>query len=180
MARMHPSWPSLLAFLFALPAAGCHRANYTPDYLSTDGFRYRAASAVVGAAFDTLRVAVVLVNDSRQPRLILISTCAPVNRVGFTVRANARKWDSDVWQPPIKQATSDAAGHPIIFVCDPMGMGLAPGALRTFVRTVPVRQVLGDSLPNGRYRVTARIRINSELVRGLEAGDVDLSSPPRS
>lgn len=179
---MHRSWPTLLAFLSPLSFIGCHRVSYTPEFLRTDGFRYRAGSAVVGAALDTLRVAVVVVNDSRQQRLILISSfCAPFNRVGFTVKADARKWDSDVWQPPpVQPPTRDSSGTPIIYACDPRMMGLSPRALRVFVLAVPVRQVLGDSLPNGRYRVTARVRINGEFVRGLEAGDVELSSPPMS
>jgi hypothetical protein len=45
------------------------------------------------------------------------------------------------------------------------------------VLTVPVREALGDSLPNGRYRVTARVLINGQLVQGLELGDVELSLP---
>lgn len=160
-------------FLLALPSVSCHRVSYTPDYLRTDGFRYRAGSAVVGPALDTLRVAVVVVNESRQPRFILISSfCAPFNRVGVTVRAHGRKWDSDVWQPPPPQ--------PIIKACSESTWGLAPGASRTFVLAVAVREVLGDSLPNGRYGVTARVQINAQLVRGLELGDVDfrLRKPP--
>ncbi len=176
---MHRFWPPLLAFLSAVPYVGCHRASYTPDYLRTDGFRYRAGSAVVGSALDTLRVAVVVVNESRQPRLIFMSSfCAPFNRVGVTVRADGRKWDSDVWQPPLPQpASRDAFGNPILKACSASALGLAPGASTTFVLAVAVREVLGDSLPNGRYRVTARVHINAQLVRGLELGDVELSSP---
>jgi hypothetical protein len=86
-----------------------------PDFLRTDGFRYRAGSAVVGAALDTLRVAVVVVNDSRQPRLIWMSSiCAPFNRIGVTVSSSARKWDSDIWQPAKRLPTRDSAGNPIL------------------------------------------------------------------
>jgi hypothetical protein len=175
---MHRSWTSLLAFLFALPSAGCHRVSYTPEFLRTDGFRYRAGSAVVGAALDTLRVAVVVVNESRQPRFILISSfCAPFNRIGVTVRAHGRKWDSDVWRPPPPQpASRDAFGNLILKGCSVVALGLAPGASRTFVLAVAVREILGDSLPNGRYQVAARVQINAQLVRGLELGDVELSS----
>lgn len=175
MAHIHRFQFCLFAFL-ALSLVGCHRTSARYEFLRTNGFRYRTGSAVVGTALDTLRVAVVVVNESRQPRLIWMSSiCAPFNRVGVSVSSNARKWDSDIWQPPKRLPTRDPSGIPIICAGPASMLGLPPGASRTFVLAVPVREVLGDSLPNGRYRVTARVLINGDLVRGLELGDVDLS-----
>jgi hypothetical protein len=173
MARMHCSWSTLLALLSAPSFFGCHRVNYTPELLSTDGFRYRAGSAVVGAALDTLRVAVVAVNDSRQERAIVVSSpCAPFNRVAARVRAGARQWDSEIWHPAKQPADRDSSGTPIVSGCSLLVTAIAPEASITFVLAIPVREVLGDSLPRGRYRVTARVRINGKLVRGLDAGDI--------
>lgn len=175
---MHRSWLTLLAFLSPLSFIGCHRASYTPDLLRTGGFRYRAGSAVVGAELDTLRVAVVAVNDSRQQRAIVVSSpCAPFNRVAASVRASAREWDSEIWHPPKQPPDHDSSGIPIFNGCSLMVLWISPGASKTFVLAVPVVEVLGDSLPRGRYRITARVRVNGQLVRGLDAGDVELSSP---
>jgi hypothetical protein len=57
-------------------------------------------------------------------------------------------------------------------------IGLPPGKSTTFVLLVAVKDVLGDSLPEGRYHVTATVRVSGALVRGLSAGEVKLSSPP--
>jgi hypothetical protein len=86
MARMHRRWSTLTLASAAL-LAGCHHtASTTPEFLRTDGFRYQAASGVVGRASDTLRVAVVVVNQSRDPRLVPVSSiCAPFNRVSAEV-----------------------------------------------------------------------------------------------
>jgi hypothetical protein len=180
MARMHRSRSTLLPFSSALLFVSCHHpASNTLEFLRTEGFRYRAGSAVVGAASDTLRIAVVAVNGSPDERAIVISSpCAPFNRVAASVRASAREWDSDTWLPAKQPASHDSIGRPIFFGCSMMVMGISPGTSRTFVLVIPVSEVLGDSLPRGRYRITARVRINGELVRGLEAGEVELSSPP--
>ena len=57
-------------------------------------------------------------------------------------------------------------------------IGLPPGKSKTFVLLVPVKDVLGDSLPEGRYHVTANVRVNGTQVRGLRAGELTLSAPP--
>ena len=175
---MHRSWLTLLAFLSPLSFIGCHRVSYTPELLRTDGLRYRAGSAVVGAALDTPRVAVVAVNDSHQPRAKVVSSpCAPFNRVAASVRESAREWDSEIWERRKQPVYRDASGGPILSGCSLIVETILPGESKTYVLAVPVREVLGDSLPRGRYRVTARVRINGELVRGLDAGDVELSPP---
>jgi hypothetical protein len=56
-------------------------------------------------------------------------------------------------------------------------IGILPGKSITFTLAVPVEDVLGDSLPNGRYHVTVSIRVSGKHVRGLNANDVELSSP---
>jgi hypothetical protein len=40
-----------------------------------------------------------------------------------------------------------------------------------------VTEVLGDSLPAGRYRVIAQLRLNGFLTRRFSAGDVQLAAP---
>jgi hypothetical protein len=57
-------------------------------------------------------------------------------------------------------------------------MSFPPGTSYTYLLNVPVREVLGDSLHAGRYRVTARLYINDKFVPDLQAGDVELVAPP--
>ena len=179
MARMSRYRPTLFAFVSALSFLSCHRVSYSPEFLRTDGFQYRAWSAVIGAALDTLQVAVVTVNDSRQQRVIVVSSpCAPFIRVAARIRAGGREWDSEIWHPTKQAAERDSSGTPIVSGCSLIVMQISPGVSKTFVLAVPVKEVLADSLPRGRYRVIARVRINGELIQGLEAGDVELSPPP--
>jgi len=153
--------------------------SHTLEFLRTDGFRYRAGNAVVGPALDTLRIAVVVVNGSGEQRAIpLSSLCAPFNRVAASVTSRGREWESDAWRPARQPASRDSSGRPMFFACPMQVMGIAPGASKTFVLAVPVSEVLGDSLPSGRYRVTARVRVSGKLVRGLDAGEVEFASPP--
>jgi hypothetical protein len=178
MRRMHRHWSTLTLTSAAL-LAGCHHTATTPEFLRTEGFRYQAASGVVGRASDTLRVAVVVVNQSRDTRLVPVSSiCAPFNRVRAKVTGNGKEWDSDAWRPVKQPETHDASGRPIFFACTMQVIGLAPGKSTTFVLLVPVKDVLGDSLPEGRYQVSANVRVSGRQVRGLSAGEVKLSSPP--
>ena len=56
-------------------------------------------------------------------------------------------------------------------------MFLPPGAAYTFSLSVPVREILGDSLSGGRYQIKASLDINGRRVRDLAAGGVDLTPP---
>jgi hypothetical protein len=179
MVRMHRRW-SIFTLAFEVLLAGCHhRTSSTPEFLRTDDFRYQAGSAVVGRVSDTLRVAVVVLNQSRDARLVPVSSaCAPLNRINAKVTGNGKAWNSDMWRPAKQQETQDASGRPIIHACPMQAFGLLPGKSTTFVLLVPMKDVLGDSLPEGRYHVTASVRVSGTQVRGLNAGEVKLSSPP--
>ncbi len=178
---MHLLRPSLVAFLALLSLVGCHRLNDKPGPLNTDGYRYRAGSAIVGTARDTLRVAVVVVNESDQQRELGFPSCPPVyDAVKARVAASRRHWDSEVYEQEKQPIPRDSTGKPIPRFCTLMLpiMTFPPGGSYTYVLNVPVREVLGDSLPSGHYGVTARLVINGKLVRDLDAGDVELSAPP--
>jgi hypothetical protein len=106
------------------------------------------------------------------------STCAPFNRVRAKVTGNGKEWDSDIWRPVKEPKTRDSSGRPIIYACPMQAIGLAPGKSESFVLLVPVKDVLGDSLREGRYHVSASVRVSGTEVRGLSAGEVKLSAPP--
>jgi len=148
--------------------------------MKIDGFRYSVGSAVVGPALDTLRVAVVVVNGSSQQRFLSFPHCPPVlNPVKAIVRGESKEWNSETSEIHKQSQYFDSTGKPILQVCDLVliGMTFPPEGSYTYVLKVPVREVLGDSLPTGRYRVTAQLRLNGYLTRRLAAGDVDLTAP---
>ena len=176
---MHRSRHTCCA-LASLALVACHRAaRTTPEFLSTNAFRYSARSTVVGAGLDTLRVTVLVTNASDDQRLIVASSgCAPFNRIAATIRANQHKWDSEVWRPVKAPPTYDDSGRAIAYGCAMRALPLPPGTSHSFVLDIPVSGVLGDSLKSGRYVITASVRINGALVRGLDAGQLELGAPP--
>jgi hypothetical protein len=180
MARMHRCF-AITSSLVAIAFLGCHQMRYGPMSMSTSGFRFSAGSAVVGPASDTLRVAVVVVNESRDQRELAIPTCPPVlNQVQATVTAKGRKWNSVSYDKRQWSGYFDSTGNEIPHACLAYlrVMILPPGASNTYVLKVPVREVLGDSLAAGRYTVKARLSINGDIIRGLPGSTVELSSPP--
>jgi hypothetical protein len=54
-----------------------------------------------------------------------------------------------------------------------------PGHSAAAAVKVPVRDVLGDSLPPGQYRVEARLTGNAWKAGWLPAGEVPLRLPPQ-
>lgn len=157
--------------------AGCHRAYRGPDWMSTAGYRYRAGAAVVGPERDTLRVAVVVVNESNQQRELPFSHCPPyANAVKARVVAGGRNWNSEVYEERQHGVFRDSTGKPIPEFCGGslIVMTFPPGGSYTSVLKVPLREILGDSLPSGRYRVTARLVGSGGDGRKLDAGEVVL------
>src|SRR2546430_1429779 len=159
MARMHRLQVSCSALVLGF--IGCHRFKNAPGLLSAEGFRYSAGSAIVGAAHDTLRIAVVVVNESNQQRVIGFPWCPPIyNPLKARVSARRRAWDSEPYEQRKDPMPRDSTGKPsrACLAMLPV-MSFPPGGSHTYVLNVPVREVLGDSLPAGRYRVTARLYI---------------------
>ena len=156
--------------------AGCHHHRRDGfDMLSRRGYRYRVGSALVGPARDTLRVVVVVLNESKEMRGIAFGSCGMSgNELTARLTASGHSWKSDI---PEKHPVvfHDSAGRVIEQVCLAVlhVMTFPPGHSTTYVLETPVRDILGDSLPNGRYHVTARLWDQ----RHLDAGEVTLLSP---
>ncbi len=167
-----------LGLLAVLTSTACHRANSSDEMLSIQDFRYSARSAVVGPALDTLRVEVTVVNGSRKERFISVKECPPfMHPVKAVLRMESKAWSSEVSEIHKKPQYFDSTGKPIPQIClaDLPGFTFPPGGSYTYVLKVPVAEVLGDSLPPGRYRVSAQLRLNGYLTRKLSAGDVELT-----
>jgi hypothetical protein len=164
----------------AVPAiVGCHSRSEVPERLRLDGFRFSAQSGLVGATGDSLRVEVVVRNLSPTYRTIVVSSCTPTVAVSV-YRAN-KKWDSDAWEQSKLPVYHDSVGRiiPMNSMCSIISSGnMPPGIATEFLREIPVGEILGDSLPSGRYKVKAHLRINSQAVEDLSAGELELRVPP--
>jgi hypothetical protein len=169
MRRVYVSFVVCCALVLV---AGCHhRRGHEPDFLSKRGYRYSAGSALVGRSLDTLRVAVVVVNESKEMRGIAANYCrTPANAVTARLVARGRSWSSPTNEEPV--VFHDSAGNVMEQACvaSLMLVTFPPGHSMTFVLKTPVKDILGDSLPPARYHVTARLWDEQ-----LKAGDVTLS-----
>ncbi len=145
--------------------------------MSTAGYRYRAGAAVVGPERDTLRVAVVVVNESNQQRELAFYGC-PLwgHAVKIQVVAGGRNWNSEVYDEQQHVGFRDSTGKLMPEICmgDLRVMRFPSGASYTSVLKAPIKEILGDSLPGGRYRVTAQLVGNGGDGRKLDAGKVFL------
>jgi hypothetical protein len=134
--------------------------------------RYQASVGVDGS---TLRGRGVVVNAGGRPVSVEYGSCALNLRAYRTAaRTGPPAWRSEERQP---------YGGGGFYGCDAVGHGavIAPGdSLARFGVESPVIEVLGDSLPDGRYWFTAVIELNSAASPDIPAGDAQLSAPRRA
>ena len=162
----------LLALGLALVTASCgRRAQNRPATFSTDGLHFFAAARLTGGA-DSLLVSVTARNDAGAERALQSGVCgdALVLRV-YREPAVRRRHPAPVWDSAIWRRATDPPNR----VCLPVAVlqVLAPGDSTAVAGlALPVRVVLGDSLPAARYRLTA------QLHGEWEAGTVELRAPP--
>jgi hypothetical protein len=173
--RAHLPFLTLAACVGLASIAGCHRARQSNEWMSTSGYRYSAGAAVVGPGHDTLRVAVVVVNESTQRRALPLNYCPLYgNPVKARLVVSGRYWNSEINEEKPRPVVRDSTGQPVIEACasNLVVMTFPPGASHTSVLKVPIREILGDSLPSGRYKVTARLVGVGGDGRKLDAGEV--------
>lgn len=125
-----------------------------------------------------MRVAVVVVNESNELRFLPVSRCPLwAQPVQARLAGSGRVWNSEVYDERLNHVVfHDSSGKPIEQVCvaSMVAMTFRPGGISTAVLKVPVREILGDSLPSGRYRVTARLVTGGGDGRTLDAGEIVL------
>jgi ribosomal protein L21E len=145
--------------------------------MSNSGYRYSAGAAVVGPQRDTLRVAVVVVNESNRERVLPLAHCRlQGDPVKARVAEGGRSWNSEINEVKPHPVFHDSTGQVVMEACtaDLLVRTFPRGARAMSVLKVPIREILGDSLPSGRYRVTARLTSNGGDGRKLDAGEVVL------
>jgi hypothetical protein len=137
-----------------------------------DALRYRASTGVAGS---TLHGRGVVINAGASPISVEYGSCALRLRAYRTAaRTGPPAWRSEGRQP---------YGGGGFYACDLAGRGavIAPGdSLARFGVESPVIEVLGDSLPDGRYYFTAVIELNSGASPEIPAGETQLSARRRA
>ena len=104
----------------------------------------------------------------------------------ISAQPQLKTWSSVAWRKDslarlLARRDTTPDGHPILYgVCTlalPVRM-LAPGDSAALAAiALPVRTVLGDSLPPGRYRIEAQLVGNGSKAGFLRAGEVELRQP---
>ena len=154
-----------------------------PEPLRVEDVRSTARSALVGFNLDTLRVDVTVLNTAKTPRALVLSPCGG-NPLTIRVQRDDRIWESAAWEREKAHTPTphDSAGKviPEVFICSAMMVEeLLPGRpVLAYSSSTPVREVLGDSLPPGRYQIRAIFSLNRRGIKGIPAGEVELRVPP--
>jgi hypothetical protein len=183
MHRFRLACLAIVAFAMACH----HRRSYdASDRHGLEHLRFSAGSALGGASGDTLLVRVLVTNDSSHVQPLTQSACGN-DAVAVSARLARRLWDSSVWErpapaptPTYRDSTGRIAAIGAMMCSSVMMFMLPPGASTHFDRRIAVRDILGDSLQSGRYKITATLYINNREVKGLPAGEVELRVKPRS
>ena len=156
----------MLTGLLAASAACRHQE---PDPLGYPRDVRFTAYAVVADGADTLLLRIQAVNRAREPKAVEIHHCEMslalklVSGRGKT----ARGWDRSAW------LQSQPGGDDVVCVTFAIVAELSPGdSVDTYRTAVPVRTVLGDSLPPGRYR--AYLGADAKLKGGLVTPNFEL------
>ena len=159
--------------------SGCHQRR-TFEHRSVEGFRFGAYASVVGSRADTLRVTATAENISKHALEDMSGGCYRLNRLSVRAQMDSRSWDSKKWEIAKLPVYRDVTGRVIESACAPVAFVtlLSPGGLVRYELRAPVREILGDSLPPGKYRITAQIVINGREVNGVVGGNVHLVVPP--
>jgi hypothetical protein len=136
-----------------------------------DGVRFVAHARLLTPGDSLLEVRVRAVNTGGAIRTLEFGNCAM--NVGLSsVGSPARKWEYVVWA---------SSRRPRLECLDYQAIrDLAPGdsvSPADFRRHLPIRAILGDSLPPGRYRITARVTANGRSSEHLVVGEVELRPP---
>lgn len=151
----------------ALVLAACARAVVTsgpdpvrPDAVMVGEIRYQAETAILESHPVQLRTTVSVTNTGARPDTLEMPGGCPVLLRAYRdpARTGTPVWD---------QARNTACTLQLLY------LDLAPGQTRAFEGRATAHDILGDSLPNGRYYLTAVLRPENQVVE-LEAGDTEL------
>jgi len=135
---------------------------------------YTAHSSVVGEAPSFLETSVTVTNRGSRPVRLEYGSCA-VSVHGYNTpdRSGRPAWKSELRQPP-PAFVNTVYGCTLELRVRTIMPGDSFGGTELATRA-PVHELLADSLPPGRYFLTAAVRLNWHT-RELSAGDVMLDT----
>ena len=163
-----------IAILACAVVLGCHRRRYyeAPKLV---GVSFEAYSAFRGPSLDTVGISSRMVTTEDAPPTLQWGACGPTakfERVSGDSRQH-RQWSSYEWQQ------AEARKHGMVFACLAM---LSQGPITPEMKqnrlafSVATKDVLGDSLPAGRYKITLQLPVVGS--QPIPAGFLELRSPP--
>ncbi len=169
---------ALSASILILAAAACtKRVTYYQSPPIT-GLRFFSTAELTGPVADSLRVRVSARNDARVRRVLESGICGYplVLRVYRLTDASGRRatavWDSGVWERARQRPDE-------VCLALAVQVRMSPGdSAALAVLVLPVQAVLGDSLPPGRYRLTAQLNSSGGSAGEISAGVIELRAPP--
>jgi hypothetical protein len=156
----------------ALSVLAACRRSAAPSAFPSDGVRNLAHASLTGPAGESLRVQITAMNHARAARMVHLNHCgmSVVVVQAQPTTSPARRWDSSAWRHP------QAAPYDDVCLAYVVLASVAPGqSVVTYSFSIPVRAVLGDSLPAGRYNVA--VGGDAKGKGGLPAGAVELRLP---
>lgn len=165
-----------IAILACVVVLGCHRRRYyeAPELV---GVLFEAYAAFRGPSLDTVGIwSRMITTDSAQPTLQW-ARCGPTATFELVSAdsRNRRQWSSYEWEQ------AQARKHGMVLACV---ASLAEGPITPEMRqnrlsfSIATKDVLGDSLPGGRYKITIQLPVMGS--RPILAGFLDLRSPPKA
>jgi hypothetical protein len=173
----------LIYAVASMSIVGCHHGTSESEALRLDEVRSTARSALVGLNRDTIRVDVTVLNTATTPRALRTWVCVE-NSLVIKIQKDGRIWGSAEWERGrARQAVArNSVGKdiPIVYACSTVAVRqLLPGrSVLAYSNSVPVREVLGDSLPSGHYEIKAFFSLNRRSIEGVPAGEIELHAPP--
>jgi hypothetical protein len=147
---------------------GCawFRPRTPPQSQSVD---FAAQTQLIAPGDSLMRVRVVATNSGSLTWTLELGPCSMNIYVATLPPAAPRQWDFERWRIAVNPKAA-CVGFRVTYPLPPGG-SVASSELE---RIVKVRDVLGDSLPPGRYRVTTSVSFSNQPATEIAAGEVDL------
>ncbi|MGQ0641596.1 MAG: hypothetical protein ACT4P6_12650 [Gemmatimonadaceae bacterium] len=167
---MHPCCRTVFGLLLVvLPIFfGCSLFRSRPPARS-EAVDFEAHAEIVVPGDSLLLVRVIAKNSGSATWALQLGHCSMNVRVAAQPPASSREWNYGRWSSAVNPRALCVGALETLRL--PPGKSISSPDLERIVR---VRDVLGDSLPPGRYRVTAFLEFNNQAPIHIAAGDVEL------
>lgn len=159
--------------------SGYLTADRTPPSRDLSAIQFSATSQIVGNGPRSLRTVTTLKNAGARSVAFDYGAC----NVNLRLYGTADRDGAPVWRSERRKLPGSNSGYDCILMV--YTAVLPPGDSITFPMTIPMYEVIADSLAAGRYYVRAELSLAGEIpgsrddrVRTLSAGVVDITREP--